>query len=487
MPRLDPWYERLSPVDATFLYVEAPGAPMHVGGILLFEGRAPAFAELTAHVASRIERLPRFRQRLAFVPLELGRPVWIDDGGFRLERQLRHCVLPPPGGRERLLGHAAAALGEPLPLDAPLWSMELVDGIGPDRFALLTRTHHCLLDGIAYNEFLASLTDGDSAAAPPAPPRPWRPRPAPGPAQLALAAWRDALSEQRRRAGDALRSRDHLRSRLLDSAREARALLSLARRGPAPASSLNQPVGPRRACELLSLDLATVKRVGVELDATVNDVLLGVVAGALGRLLRARGELPVGDLRAFVPVNVRHGASAAPGNHIGAIHCPLPVSERDPAERVRTVGRAMRALKEAREADATASLLRLAELAFPPLAAEAARREEQYRRFNLVVSNVPGSPTPRYLLGRRLLQFHPYIPLGAHQTLSIGMHSLAGSVGVGLLADARGPELPLLAAAMRESLAELVGALRLEPLPAAPPPPLTGDSPRERGPRPIVS
>jgi len=458
------WCERLNPTDATFLHLESAATPMHVGGIFVYEGRPPAYRELVEYVASRLERVPRYRQRLAFVPLGLGRPVWVDDEHFDVEYHVRRTAVPAPGGDEAVKRVAGRAFGRALDRSRPLWELELVEGVSEDRFVVLSKTHHCLADGIAGNGIIAAITDSDASTPPPGPPHRFSPRPAPGPAELLAQSLRDQLTRPLALARGALTPATEGRGMLLDLRDGIGPLAALAWRGRAPESSLNGPIGPGRRYEMLSLDLEVVKRIHAILGATVNDVLLAIIAGALGTLLDARGEPRRDDLRAFVPVNVRPpGAPDPTGNQVAAVYCPLPVAERDPVARVQKVSAAMKALKRGKQALAALSIVHLEELVPPPVVAPLAWLEIAYRRFNLVVSNVPGSQAPRYMLGRRLLAFHPLIPLSARQTLSVGLYTYAGTIGFGLLADAdRARDLSLFARAIRDGLAELAAATGAE-------------------------
>jgi WS/DGAT/MGAT family acyltransferase len=454
------WYERLSPTDATFLHLESAATPMHVGGIFVYEGRPPTYREFAEYVASRLERVPRYRQRLAFVPLGLGRPVWVDDEHFDVGHHVRHTTVPAPGGDEAVKRVAGRAFGRALDRSRPLWELELVEGVSEDRFAVLSKTHHCLADGIAGTGIIAAITDSDASTPPPGPPSRFSPRPAPGPAELLAKSLLHQLARPLALARGALTPATEGRSMLLDLRDGIGPLAALAWGGRAPESSLNRPVGHRRRYEMLSLDLEAVKRIHTILGATVNDVLLAIIAGALGKLLEARGEPRRDDLRAFVPVNVRPpGAPDPTGNQVAAVYCPLPVAERDPVVRVQKVSAAMRGLKQGRQALAALLVVHLEELVPPPVVAPLAWLEIAYRRFNLVVSNVPGSQAPRYMLGRRLLAFHPLIPLAALQTLSVGLFTYVGTIGFGLLADAdRVRDLPVFARAIRDGLAELAAA-----------------------------
>jgi WS/DGAT/MGAT family acyltransferase len=457
------WYERLNATDATFLYLEDGGKThMHVGGVFVYEGAPPPYPEFVRFVSSRLHLVPRYRQRLAFVPLGLGRPVWVDDPAFDVEYHLRHSALPGAGGPEALKRLAGRVFGQPLDREKPLWELELVENVGPGRFALLSKTHHCLLDGIAGNDVIAAITDGSPAPATGAAAPAWSPRPAPHPVALGVGALREQLVRPLQLAREALDPASAARQKLRDLRAGAAPLLRLARRGRAPRSSLNQPIGPHRRYEMLTFELSALKEARKACEATFNDVVLAIVAGALGRLFEARGEPVAEDLRVFVPVSVRPpGAQGALGNELAVVYCPLPVGERDPLARLARVAEAMRGLKRDREALATLSIAILGELMFPPFAAAVARLEAAYRRYNVVVSNVPGSATPRWFLGRRLLSFHPLIPLAASQTLTVGIHTYAGTVGFGLNADAdHVRDLPVFARALADSLAELVAAAR---------------------------
>jgi len=451
------WFERLSGLDAMFLYIEDRTAHMHVGAVAVFEGRAPAYRDLLALIASKLERVPRYRQRLSFVPFDLGRPVWIDDPHLDLEHHVRHTALPPPGGEEPLKRLAGRLFGQPLDRDKPLWELWLVEGLGDDRFAVLLKTHHCMLDGVSGADLATVLFDVDpSAVAPPEPP-PWTPRPAPDRTALVASSVADQLLHPLEVLRGAFEPSSAARRLLLELGAGLKPLVGLSQLGRAPTSSLNQPTGRHRRWEMVSLDLAAVKAVRTALGGTVNDVLLAVVAGALRRLLEARGEQPGADLRAMVPVSVR-GADApgALGNRVTAVFCPLPVGEPDPARRLHKVASEMKRLKESGQAVGTLAWTRLGDFAPPTLLAQVARYQAMHRYMNLVVTNIPGPRDPLYLLGRRMLAWYPLVPLAQGQTVGIAVQSYHGKIGVGLLGDAdHARDLPELARAIPEALAEL--------------------------------
>jgi diacylglycerol O-acyltransferase len=464
------WYERLSSLDAMFLHVEDRTAHMHVGAVFVYEGRAPSYAELLASIASRLDRVPRYRQRLAFVPFTAGRPVWVDAADLDLEYHVRHTALPPPGGDEPLRKLAGRLFAQRLDRGKPLWELWLIEGLGEGRFAVLSKTHHCMIDGISGVDLATVLHDLEADPAPPAPATQWTPRPAPGGATLLASALRDQLTRPLELAREALRPSTEGRKMLVELVGGLKPLLGISQMGLAPESSLNQPIGPHRRWEMTSLDLGAVKRVRAALGGTVNDVILAAVTGALRTLLQGRGENPRGDLRAFVPVSVRAPeARGTYGNQVAAVFCPLPVGEPDPVARLRRVSAAMKDLKESRQAVGALALTHLGEFTPPTIAAQAARLASSTRWFNLVVTNVPGPQVPMYLLGRKLLACYPVVPLAQFQTIGIALLSYCGAIHVGLLGDAdRARDLPTLARALHDAVEEL-SARAAAAAPATPP------------------
>ena len=451
------WSERLGGLDAMFLYIEDRTAHMHVGAVAVFEGKSPPYRDLVAHVASKLDRAPRYRQRLAFVPFQLGRPGWIDDDNLDLEYHVRHTALPPPGGEEPLKRLAARIFAQRLDRDRPLWEMWLVEGLGPDRFAVISKTHHCMLDGVSGAALATVLLGVDPAETTPAAPARWTPRPAPGTAELLASAVVDQATHPFQIVRDAVRSDSPSRRKLLEMAAGLKPLVGLSRLGRAPASSLNRPIGPHRRWEMALLDLDRVKQVRVALGGTVNDVLLAVVAGALRKLLLSRGEEPPAEVRAMIPVSARApGATGGLGNQVTAVFCALPTGGPDAAERLRTVSAEMDVLKESGQAVGTLAWTHLGEFAPPALLSQVARFQSTFRYMNLVVTNIPGPRQPIYLLGRKMLEWYPLVPLAQGQTLGIAIQSYAGRIGIGLLGDAEAlRDLPVLAAAVPEALEEL--------------------------------
>jgi WS/DGAT/MGAT family acyltransferase len=458
------WFERLSSLDFAFLNLEDRSTHMHVGGLALFEGPSPQYDELLRLVESRLSRVPRYRQRLAWVPFQQGRPVWVDEDRFDLEYHVRHTALPSPGSEAQLLKLTGRLMAQQLDRNKPLWEMWLIEGVGEDRsgFAIFTKTHHCMVDGISGMDIASVLMDPEPVRETPPRGAPWTPRPAPSRLALLRASVKQQLTHPLEVARDlVLKPGSDARTLVAMLAGSVRPLLGLAQMGKAPASSLNVPVGPHRRFCTAQLSLADIKRVRAALGGTVNDVLLTVVAGALRGLLLARGEAAGPDLRIMVPVSVR-GASARGsetlGNQVTPTFCALPVGEPDPRRRLERVRASMKGLKESGQVMSAVAITRLTDFAPPTLLIQAARLQPVATRFfNLVVTNVPGPQFPLYLLGRQMLACYPAVPLSALQTLSVGLLSYNGHVGVGLLGDADAArDLSKLAEHMAGALTELV-------------------------------
>src|SRR5512140_3052770 len=253
------WFERLSGLDAMFLYIEDRTAHMHVGAVLVFEGPAPSYEALASRIASRLPRVPRYRQRLATVPLGAGRPVWIDDARFDLRYHVRRAALPPPGGEAELEELAGRLFGERLERDRPLWELWLVTGLRDGRFAVLSKTHHCMIDGIAGADLTGVFCDGGEGRGgdvPPAEaPGPWTPRPAPTARALLASSLADRVAQPLRALAGALAGPGAERRALLELAAGAKPLLSLAALHRAPASPINRPIGARRRWATAALEL----------------------------------------------------------------------------------------------------------------------------------------------------------------------------------------------------------------------------------------
>ncbi len=455
---------RLTGLDSSFLHLERRGAHMHVAACAVFEGAPPSYEQLIEAIQSRLHHVPRYRQRLAFVPLGQGRPVWVDDPHFKPSYHVRHTALASPGDDEQLRRLTGRVFSQALDRSRPLWEMWLVEGLSGGRFALLSKTHHALVDGISGVDIMTVLFDTSPDPMPVAPPdHDWAPKPLPNGAQLLA----DALLERATVPAEIVRGvRAMLRGPRAVVKRAGEALIGVgamawAGLNPAPPSVFNVPIGPHRRFAWVRGDLARFKAIKNELGGTVNDVVLAVVAGALGRYMRLHGEATDGlELRAMVPVSVRADVErGALGNRVTAMWAPLPVGVTDPVRRLNQITAEMRELKESGQAVGAEVLTRLSGFAPPTIVSQAARLAARQRVFNLVVTNVPGPQISLYLLGRRLEALYPMVPLTANTALGIAIMSYDGQLNFGLAADYDGlPDLEVLAGELRSSIEELVAA-----------------------------
>jgi diacylglycerol O-acyltransferase / wax synthase len=457
-----PSYDHLTVVDEMFLHLEGPNTHMHVGGIALFEGPPPDYGDVLETVRGRLQLVPRFRQKLSFVPLGLGRPAWVDDPHFNLEYHVRHTALPFPADRAKLNHLTARIMGQQLDRSKPLWEVWLVEGLAGDRFAFVSKTHHCLVDGVSGADIMSLILDTETE-----PPRiaieQWRPRPQPSPDELLVDALKELLTSPAEMVGklqSAARGPGGLPARVVESARALGAFLGSS--FAAPAVSLNQPVGPHRRFETVLADLNELKRIKNARGGTVNDVVLAVVSGGLRHLLEARGEQVDGlELRAMIPVSVRGAHEQGRlGNRIATMWAALPVYERDPIERLRILSDAMKDLKSSGQPVGAQVLTTLGQWAPPTVLAQAARVIARQRAFNLAITNVPGPQLPLYTLGREMVEFFPVAPLTDNTTLGVALLSYNGTMGIGLLGDYdTTPDLQDLAEGIEKSIAELLGSI----------------------------
>jgi WS/DGAT/MGAT family acyltransferase len=465
--------DRLSAVDASFLHQERRASHMHVGALVVFEGPPPVREDLADHIQGRLHLVPRYRQKLAFPRFEMGRPFWVDDPSFNLDYHVRHTALPEPGGVEQLRGLAGRIFSQRLDRSKPLWELWLVQGLEDNRFALISKTHHALVDGVAGVDLATVLFDLSEVPPEPAEPEPWEPAPEPSDAELVAEGVKGIVRTPSALAGRAL---DLVRrpGDALDGAREAAAGVGevvWAGMNPAPEVPLNVEIGPHRRVWWVQSRLDEYKSVKNALGGTVNDVFLTVVAGAVGRWLRARGIRTEGlELRGLVPVSIRaKDESGKLGNRIAVMRGPLPVYAQDPVERLRIVRQAMAGLKESKQALGAEVISNLEDFAPPTLLAMASRLNFSTRLFNLIVTNVPGPQFPLYLLGREMLELVPVAFLPENHALAVAAMSYNGKLELGLLADYDAmPDLGELAGYFEDALAELLEAAQAARGAAAP-------------------
>ncbi len=452
--------DRLTGLDASFLALEKDGAHMHVGSVLVFEGPAPAYDDFLARIEGGLHSVPRYRQRLAFPPFGVARPVWVDDPHFNAGYHVRHTALPAPAGEAELQRLAGRIFSQQLDREKPLWEIWLVDALADGRFALICKTHHALVDGISGVDILTVLFDLEPDPPEREPGPPWNARPMPGGAELFASALAERVSAPLELARDALSHPDRAGA---GAGRAAAGLAAMAAAGisGAPPSPLNVRIGPHRRFAWVEADLAQLKGIKDALGGTINDVVLTVVAGALRAHLFRHGLDPEGtELKAMVPISVRADAArGALGNQVAAMYAPLPVGIEDAVERFRFVHAAMAGLKESGQAVGAQAITRLADAAAPTVLDQAARLQSRQRFFNLTVTNVPGPQVPLYVLGRRLDAFYPQVPLVLNTALGIAIMSYDGRVFFGLLGDYDAlADLDALADDLAGAVAELAAA-----------------------------
>jgi diacylglycerol O-acyltransferase len=458
--------DRLTSIDASFLHQEGSSSHMHIGGVLVFEGPAPAFEEYLDHVRSRLHLVPRYRQKLATPPLEAGRPLWVDDPSFNLEYHVRHTALPPPGSQEQLFLLASRVASQQLDRSKPLWEQWLVEGLSDGRFAIISKTHHSLVDGVSGVDLATVLFDLERDPAPPAEDlEPWQPSREPSSAELVIAGVRGMVTTTAGLATKAVGAATRPGSTLgaLRDAAEGLGELVWAGLNPAPETPLNVPIGPHRRYAVVRAQLSEFKEVKDALGGTVNDVILTVVSGALATWLRSRGIRTEGlEMRALVPVSVRaKDEHHTLGNQLVVMRGPLPVYIDDPVARLRFVRKAMDGLKESKQAVGAATLTAVNNLAPPTVLAQASRLNFSTRLFNLIVTNIPGPQVPLYVLGRRLEDLYPIAFLPENHALAIAIMSYNGGIDFGLLGDYDAlPDIDVVAEGIAASLAELLDVAR---------------------------
>jgi diacylglycerol O-acyltransferase / wax synthase len=458
--------DRLSAVDASFLAQEKESAHMHVGAVMVFEGPPPRYDEFLEQVESRLHLVPRYRQKLAFPRFEMGRPMWVDDPNFNLEYHVRHTALPKPGSIEQLRALAARIFSQRLDRSKPLWETWLVQGLEDNRFGLISKTHHSMIDGVAGVD-LASVLFDLSPVPSKVDPEPWTPHPEPSDAELVADGVKGLVRRPFSLAGKAVESVQNP-GRAIGTVRESAEAVGevlWAGLNPAPDVPLNTPIGPHRRFTNVPASLEDLKVVKRAFGGTVNDVVLAVMAGAMRRWLHSRGVRTEGmELRALVPMSIRsEDEMSAGGNRIAAMRGPLPVYVDDPVERLRVVREAMSGVKESKQALGAEVIAGLQDFAPPTLLAQASRLNFSTRLFNLIVTNVPGPQFPLYLLGRELEELIPVAFLPENHALAIAIMSYNGTVDFGLLADYDAmSDIDFVALAIRESLEELLEAARTE-------------------------
>lgn len=465
--------DRMNPIDVSFLHIEDSdrAASLHIGSVGIFDGPPPPQADLAAMVDSRLDLVPRYRQRVVRVPFGLGRPVWVDDESFELDYHFRRTALPAPGHEDDLRRLTGRIMSQRLDRTKPLWEIWIVEGLADDRWAMVSKVHHCMVDGVSGTELLAVILDLEPDSPPP-PPSEWIPEPAPSSAELAADALRELATdqyEQFRALGSAMRRR----RQLIDDAQRLLTGLGSLREVTAssPGLTLTGPVGPHREIAWAEAPLSDLKTVRAALGGTVNDVVLAAVAGGFRALLLDRGaDIENNAVRSLVPVSVRatrdDGAAAGDGeldNKISGMFAVLPVSEPDAVVRLELVKAQLAGVKESHQAVAGEALTSVTGFAPPALLAMgtrlASRLASRTSNVHTVTTNVPGPQFPLYLAGRKMRKAYPYVPLGAPLRTGVAAFSYDGTVTFGITGDREtASDVGILAEGISAALEELVTA-----------------------------
>src|SRR5687768_8751774 len=485
--------DRMSATDAGFYFAESENTPLHVGSVAVFDGPAPSYGDLVRLLLSKLPLVPRYRQRVKTVPLQLGRPLWVDDPHFQILYHVRHTAVPSPGGEEQLRNLAGRVLGQRLDLAKPLWELWLVEGLENGRWALISKVHHCMVDGIAGTDLMQLMFDLAPDATHEAP-KEWTPRRTPSTLQVVGEAVTEAVTHPLQgissmpNVGSAVRTAKGI----ADSGRKlAQTVPSLAKQAITPtARSLNGPIGPHRRWAWTDGKFEEFKAVRTALGGTVNDVVLTAITGGFRDLLLGRGELSSEKLvvRSMVPVSVRRpGERNMQDNQVSAVFVDLPVGLPDPKDRLASIRGQMDEYKKTMQAVDARSIIAMGDYVAPTLLSMGVRAALQAGQFwcQAVTTNVPGPRIPLYVLGKRMVSAHAYVPIAGGTRCSIGIFSYLNTMTFGINADFDGyPDLDVLSTGIRRGLDQLLkiaGAEGVAERAAAPKPdePATATSPRK--------
>jgi WS/DGAT/MGAT family acyltransferase len=469
-----PFYERLSTQDLPFLLFETPNCHMHLGGTAIFEAGPLTtpdggidITRIRRRIASRLHMIPRYRQRLAWIPV-VRHPVWVDDEYFNLTYHVRHAALPRPGNETQLKRLAARIMGQQLDRNRPLWEVWVVEGLEGNRFALVMKTHHCIADGISGVDLLTVLLGlspeehEDEATE-------WYPRPAPAPREMLANEWRRRLRapfELPAVFRSVLHAPAGVRETVAQGAAAVWRLVGTGLKLPSD-TPLNRPIGPHRRLDWFAIELADVKMVKNRLGGTVNDVVLATVAGGLRRFLRHRHVKLEGlTYRVVCPVSVRStDERGMVNNRASAWLLDLPLDADDARERLARIAATTAEMKEARVELGPSMLGQVADMVGGAFLTLGIRLVRQLSPYNLIVTNIPGPPVPLYLLGAKLVAGCPLVPLFENQGLGIALFSYDGRLFWGLSADwDLVPDLPALTSALQHAFAELRAAAETAPV-----------------------
>jgi WS/DGAT/MGAT family acyltransferase len=448
--------QSMSAQDAMFLHVENDVTPMHIGGVSIFEGPPPPFEELRSMVQGKLHLTPRYRQKVRFVPLGMGEPVWVDDPHFNIGYHLRHTAVPPPGSEEQLRATAARVFSQHLDRARPLWEIWMVEGLEDDRWALLSKVHHCMVDGVAATD-LMSLMFGDSPESSNG--DAWHADPEPSGFDLIAYSATHRVRDPAAQIRFALRAPTEV-LRALAGMAGAMAVAAPALRPST--SSLTGPIGPHRVWTWARASLGDVKKVRSALGGTVNDVVLTLITNGYRALLESRGETmaPGSVVRTMVPVSVRApGEKGEYNNRVSAVFAKLPVGIEDPAERLADIRQQMDGLKSSKQAVAGDALAQLSGFAPPLLLALGSRVATRSARLNMdtATTNVPGPQLPMHTLDRKLVASYPYVPIVGSIRIVVAIFSYDGELYFGVTGDRdHAPDVDVLTTGIESDLETLL-------------------------------
>ncbi|MGB8859122.1 MAG: wax ester/triacylglycerol synthase family O-acyltransferase [Ilumatobacteraceae bacterium] len=454
----------MSPLDATFLHIEDGVNHMHIASCARFEGPAPSYEALVELFRGHLPLVPRYRQKVRFVPGGIGRPVWVDDPHFRIDYHIRHTALPPPGGDDDLRNLMGRLMSQQLDRNRPLWEVWMVEGLADGTWALISKVHHCMVDGISGTDLMALVLDaspkGSSSV-----PDDWHPADEPSDADLI----RDAISETlvspneiARWARSSLRGPRKMVANVGEVLQGAKAMGQALR--PNVPLSIEGTIGPHRRWAWARTTLADVKKVRSTLGGTVNDVVLAAITSGFRDLLLSRGdEIDDAVVRTLVPVSVRNPDDHTANNQVSGMIAELPVGIADPVERLRSIHEQMAGLKESHQAVAGSALVNMAGFAPPMLLAVGLRtavtvmRRMPQRSVNTVTTNVPGPQIPLYACGREMLEYFPFVPLSQGVRTGVAILSYNGKIAFGVTGDwDTVPDVAVLADGIEAGMQELL-------------------------------
>ncbi|CCG02900.1 putative Acyltransferase, WS/DGAT/MGAT [Blastococcus saxobsidens DD2] len=463
--------DRMSALDSGFYFAESENTPMHVGSVAVFDGPAPSYGDVVRLLLSKLPLVPRYRQRVREVPLQLGRPMWVDDPHFQILYHVRHTAVPSPGNDEQLRNLAGRVLGQRLDMAKPLWELWLVEGLAEGRWAIISKVHHCMVDGVAGTDLMQLMFDLDPEATHDEP-RDWTPRRDPSSVTLVAGAVAEAAAQPMRTltslpsVGTAVRG---VRGFTESGRTLAQTLPSLAKQAATPtARSLNGPIGPHRRWAWTDGQFEEFKAVRTALGGTVNDVVLTAITRGFRDLLQGRGELSSERLvvRSMVPVSVRSEKQRGSlDNQVSCVFVDLPVGDPDPVSRLQAVRGQMDEYKRAMQAVDVPSIISMGDFVAPTLLSMGVRSAVRAGQMwcQAVTTNVPGPRVPLYVLGRRMCTAHAYVPIAGGTRCSIGIFSYLNRMTFGINADFDAfPDVDVLSGGIRRGIEELLEYARAD-------------------------